>query len=71
MDAACLCNNLLHSKHYAANNLSCCYGVLYTRADADLLLAECEEKLPYMPRAKARVKVYGKWRDIPRQQVIC
>ncbi|XP_067934078.1 DNA oxidative demethylase ALKBH2-like [Watersipora subatra] len=64
----CSCAELGSSKHFSANQLSCCYGLLYSRSEADLLLSECESKFKYLSKEQSRVKVYGKWHDIPRQQ---
>ena len=65
----CSCTGLKCHKHYLAKNLNCCYGMMYSRSEADLLLAESEATFKYMSREQSKVRVYGKWREIPRQQV--
>lgn len=70
VESHCCCPRLSLHKHYSANGLSCCYGTVYSRKDADLILAECESSLVYAVGAEKKVKVYGKWHEIPRKQVI-
>ena len=65
----CCCEGLKNFKHYSRRDLSCCFGTLYSRADANLLLAECESSLKYVSGDLSKVKVFGKWHDIPRKQV--
>ena len=65
----CCCEVLKNFKHYSRRDLSCCFGTLYSRADANLLLAECESSLKYVSGDLSKVKVFGKWHDIPRKQV--
>ncbi|KAF6019212.1 ALKBH2 [Bugula neritina] len=68
VESHCCCPRLSLHKHYSANGLSCCYGTVYSRKDADLILAECESSLVYAVGAEKKVKVYGKWHEIPRKQ---
>ncbi|XP_067650376.1 DNA oxidative demethylase ALKBH2-like [Haliotis asinina] len=51
------------------NNLDCDYLQLYSRSEADELLAECERVIEYNSGHLARVQIFGKWHDIPRKQV--
>ena len=50
-------------------NLNCEYCRFLSRSDADNLLKECESTLSYNTGDLAKVHIYGKWLDIPRQQV--
>lgn len=50
-------------------NLNCDYCRFLSRSEADSLLKECENSLTYNTGDLAKVHIYGKWLDIPRQQV--
>ena len=50
-------------------NLNCDYCRFLSRPEADDLLKECERTLTYNTGDLAKVHIYGKWLDIPRQQV--
>ena len=52
-----------------AENLDCDYCRLYSEEEADGLLAECDAKLTYNTGDLTKVFIFGKWQDIPRQQV--
>jgi len=52
-----------------AENLNCDYVMLYTKHEADQLFQECSDILEYNTGHLAKVKVFGKWHDIPRKQV--
>ncbi|CAE1260621.1 ALKBH2 [Acanthosepion pharaonis] len=56
-------------KKLEAEDLDCDYTLLYTKAEADALLSECEQTISYNTGQLARVQVFGKWHDIPRKQV--
>lgn len=56
-------------KKIDGENLDCDYTRLYSRKEADALLKRCEESLEYFTGDLTRIKVYGKWHDIPRKQV--
>ena len=53
----------------SAENLDCDYTVLFNKGEADELLRKCSELLEYNTGDLAKVKVFGKWHDIPRKQV--
>lgn len=61
-------NNLKWRK-LSGENLDCDYTVLYNKKEADELLIKCSELLEYNTGQLAKVKVFGKWHDIPRKQV--
>ncbi|XP_071944667.1 DNA oxidative demethylase ALKBH2-like [Antedon mediterranea] len=50
-------------------NLDCDYLQLLDKGTADTLFKKCEEELDYFTGDLAKVKVYGKWFDIPRKLV--
>lgn len=50
-------------------NLNCDYVMLYTKDEADQLFKECSDISEYNTGHLAKVKVFGKWHDIPRKQV--
>jgi alpha-ketoglutarate-dependent dioxygenase alkB family protein 2 len=50
-------------------NLNCDYVMLFTKDEADQLFRECSDILEYNTGHLAKVKVFGKWHDIPRKQV--
>ena len=50
-------------------NLNCNYCRLLSKSEADSLLRECEETLTYNTGDLAKVNIFGRWLDIPRQQV--
>ena len=52
-----------------AENLNCDYCRLYSKSEADDLLRECEKNLTYNTGELTKVFIFGKWQDIPRQQV--
>lgn len=56
-------------KKLQAEDLDCDYTLLYSKAEADALLLECEQTISYNTGQLARVQVFGKWHDIPRKQV--
>ncbi|XP_054749383.2 DNA oxidative demethylase ALKBH2-like [Lytechinus pictus] len=56
-------------KKISRENLDCDYLHLYSKKEADILFQRCEESLDYFTGDLARIKVYGKWHDIPRKQV--
>lgn len=56
-------------KKIHGENLDCDYMRLYSKNQADDLFQRCEESLEYFTGDLARIKVYGKWHDIPRKQV--
>lgn len=50
-------------------NLVCDYCLLFNRKAADELLEKCEKYLIYNTGDLSKVKIFGKWHDIPRKQV--
>uniref|UniRef100_UPI00358EE341 DNA oxidative demethylase ALKBH2-like n=1 Tax=Myxine glutinosa TaxID=7769 RepID=UPI00358EE341 len=48
--------------------LDCDYVRLYSKSVADDLLTACEEQIKYFSGDLARVRIFGKWHNIPRQQ---
>ncbi|WAR02552.1 ALKB2-like protein [Mya arenaria] len=52
-----------------AENLDCDYGILFSKVNADRILCQCERMLNYNEGQLAKVKIFGKWHDIPRKQV--
>ncbi|XP_071959810.1 uncharacterized protein [Antedon mediterranea] len=50
-------------------NLDCDYLQLLGKETADTLFKKCEEEIDYFTGDLAKVKVYGKWFNIPRKQV--
>ncbi|XP_077165239.1 DNA oxidative demethylase ALKBH2 [Paroedura picta] len=52
-----------------AEGLRCSYTVLFCRAQADALFRALEREVAYLPGELTRVQVFGKWHNIPRQQV--
>ena len=52
-----------------AENLKCDYCCLFTKIEADQLLRECDSKLTYNSGDLSKVFIFGKWQNIPRQQV--
>uniref|UniRef100_A0A8C4WTV1 DNA oxidative demethylase ALKBH2 n=3 Tax=Eptatretus burgeri TaxID=7764 RepID=A0A8C4WTV1_EPTBU len=48
--------------------LDCDYVRLYSKSLADDLLTACEEQIKYFSGDLARVCIFGKWHNIPRQQ---
>lgn len=61
--------NKLKWRKLSGENLDCDYIVLYSKEEADELLIKCAELLEYNTGQLAKVKVFGKWHDIPRKQV--
>ncbi|KAM8797628.1 DNA oxidative demethylase ALKBH2 [Eudromia elegans] len=51
-----------------AEGLRCEYGLLFGPAEADRLLRELERDVEYARGERAKLYVFGKWHDIPRQQ---
>ncbi|KAI8479505.1 Alpha-ketoglutarate-dependent dioxygenase alkB 2 [Branchiostoma belcheri] len=50
-------------------NFNCDYTVLYRPSVASTLFQACEEEFVYNTGDLARVQIFGKYRDIPREQV--
>ena len=50
-------------------NLSVDYSILYNKSTSDELFQSLERELEYFSGEKAKVKLFGKWMDIPRKQV--
>ncbi|XP_071166600.1 DNA oxidative demethylase ALKBH2-like [Mytilus edulis] len=61
--------NKLKWRKLSGENLDCDYIILYSKKEADELLIKCAELLEYNTGQLAKVKVFGKWHDIPRKQV--
>ncbi|GLG94997.1 DNA oxidative demethylase ALKBH2 [Gryllus bimaculatus] len=59
----------LQWRKLAAEGLDCDYCLLLPRAQADALFRRLEDELKYFKGDLTRIFVYGKWHDIPRQQV--
>lgn len=53
----------------AAEALDLDYTIVFPRALANELLKRLEDELEYFTGNLTRIKVYGKWHPIPRQQV--
>ncbi|XP_030847398.1 DNA oxidative demethylase ALKBH2 [Strongylocentrotus purpuratus] len=62
-------HHIPEKKKIHGENLDCDYMRLYPKKQADDLFQRCEESLEYFMGDLARIKVYGKWHDIPRKQV--
>ena len=52
-----------------AENLKCDYCLLYRKSEADELVRKCDTDLVYNAGELSKVFIFGKWQDIPRQQV--
>ncbi|XP_071944660.1 DNA oxidative demethylase ALKBH2-like [Antedon mediterranea] len=52
-------------------NLDCDYIQLLDKSSADTLYKQCEEEIDYFTGDLAKVKVFGRWFNIPRKQVSC
>lgn len=50
-------------------NLNCTYCMLLSHIEADKLLSWCEENIQYNSKEASKVRIMGKWHDIPRKQV--
>ncbi|ESO97863.1 hypothetical protein LOTGIDRAFT_103779 [Lottia gigantea] len=61
--------NVIDFKKFRLENLSCDYGILYSKREADNLLKECEKILCYNEGKLAKICLFGKWHNIPRKQV--
>ncbi|CAL4059704.1 unnamed protein product, partial [Meganyctiphanes norvegica] len=53
----------------SSENLDLDYTILFPRHIADTLLKIFEDELQYFTGDLAKVKVFGKWHDLPRKQV--
>ncbi|XP_060559939.1 DNA oxidative demethylase ALKBH2-like [Ruditapes philippinarum] len=53
-----------------AENLVCDYCMLFNKSQADDIFEECEKLLTYNDGKLAQIKLYGKWINIPRKQVL-
>lgn len=49
-------------------NIDLVYGQLYVKTQADDILRQLEDKIVYNTGMLAKVKLFGKWLDIPRKQ---
>ena len=56
-------------KEIRAENLVCDYCILFDKSQADDIFTECEQILSYNDGDLSKIKIYGKWMDIPRKQV--
>ncbi|XP_078460345.1 DNA oxidative demethylase ALKBH2 isoform X1 [Lampetra planeri] len=54
--------------HIRGDGLACDYTRAFRRAEADRFLEECEKQIEYMADEDARVRVFGAWHSLPRQQ---
>lgn len=52
-----------------AENLDLRYAVVFSKSVASELFRALEEEVEYYPREMTRVRVYGKWHDIPMKRV--
>ena len=52
-----------------AEHLQCKYCLLYPRDEADDLFMRCQNEFIYNSGRLAQVRLFGRWRDIPRKQV--
>lgn len=59
----------LHWDKIKRKNLDLDYTVLLTKAAASSLLQTLEEQVDYFTGDLARVRVFGKWHNLPRKQV--
>lgn len=59
----------LNWKKIKKENLDLDYVVLFPRPVATALLQALEEQVEYFTGDLARVKVFGKWHNLPRKQV--
>ncbi|XP_070571927.1 DNA oxidative demethylase ALKBH2-like [Ptychodera flava] len=57
------------SKKLSGINLDCDYIQLFSKKEADDLYKRCERELEYNTGRLAQVQIFGKWHNIPRQQV--
>uniref|UniRef100_A0A8C5LUN2 DNA oxidative demethylase ALKBH2 n=1 Tax=Leptobrachium leishanense TaxID=445787 RepID=A0A8C5LUN2_9ANUR len=56
-------------KEIRAEGLSCNYMLLYSKTDADEIFLQLEREIEYFSGDLSRIKVYGKWHNVPRKQV--
>ena len=59
----------LHWDKIKRDNLDLDYTVLFPKAVASSLLQALEEQVEYFTGDLARVRVFGKWHNLPRKQV--
>lgn len=52
-------------------NLILKYARIFSKSTADYIFQKLEEEVEYFSGDLLKVKVYGKWHDIPRKQVLC
>ena len=55
---------------YLAENLNVEFCVFYNKRKADDILAKLEKECEWNTGRSAQVFVFGKWHNIPRQQVV-
>ncbi|XP_068095557.1 DNA oxidative demethylase ALKBH2 [Hyperolius riggenbachi] len=56
-------------KRIQADNLSCDYTILFTKAEANEIFQKLEKELVYFSGDLSKVQVFGKWHSVPRKQV--
>ncbi|KAM4053106.1 DNA oxidative demethylase ALKBH2 [Anomaloglossus baeobatrachus] len=56
-------------KRIRAENLSCDYTTLFNKTEANDLFQQLEKNIIYFTGELSKVKVYGKWHNVPRKQV--
>ncbi|XP_074026355.1 DNA oxidative demethylase ALKBH2 [Leptinotarsa decemlineata] len=75
IDLKCTLEELAESKKYAEmkkirkENLDIDYGVVLPRITADELFDQLQRTVEYYDQELTKVRVFGKWHQIPRQQV--
>ncbi|NXL91799.1 ALKB2 demethylase, partial [Alectura lathami] len=52
-----------------AQGLSCEYRLLFSKAEADEIFQQLEKEVEYFEGEQTKLHVFGKWHNIPRQQV--
>lgn len=66
---SCVQSSSLKWRKIKKTNLDLDYTVLFPRNTADTLVQVLENEVDYFTGTLAKIKVFGKWHDIPRKQV--
>ncbi|XP_067144289.1 DNA oxidative demethylase ALKBH2-like isoform X2 [Centruroides vittatus] len=61
--------NSLKWKKIENINLNLSYAILFTKKQADNIFSQLEKDIKYFSNDLLKVKVFGKWHEIPRKQV--
>ena len=57
-------------KKLSSDGLDLDYCAFLTKSEGDILFEQCEKELQYNKGHLARIRIFGKWVDIPRKQVL-